>query len=515
MVGGGEILMVRRAAWRSGGQLAALGGLALSASPLACSSPDIDGVVFSCKTNADCLAGRVCGEREGVRACVPADQSPLTLGMTGPFRGPSGDLGVELRRGILSAFASVNGEGGVSGRRLELDSKNDDYDPALALSNVEALLDIRELRPDADAPDLRGPNGVFALLGNIGTATTLATAPLSNKNGVLLFSPFTGAHDYLRDGTRAPYIYNFRPGYFDETEVIVDYMASHRQPRIISDPPGDSYARLLVFAQNDSYGDAGYAGVIEAYNRRAPLPQPDARLANPSIYRIGYEREDMASVDPAIEQAIAFLSARLSTSSGTVSSQAIGIVMIDTYQPGNKFIRAVKDWLNADAERTSRLDVLFSHVSFVGADSLAALLTSPPGDYVDVLEPARRKSYAEGVLVTEVVPSYRSEAPGVAAYRRAIDSFDGGNYGVTSLEGYLAARLLSDALSLCPELSTAALLNTLDTQLADVDLGIGAKIGFSSSNHQASQTVWGSLLQADGHLEVPFVWTPDTGIRPN
>jgi ABC-type branched-subunit amino acid transport system substrate-binding protein len=490
----------------------AVGWLALCASPLGCSSPDIDGVVFSCATNADCLAGRVCGARDGIRACMPADQSPLTIGMTGPFRGPSGELGVEMRRGIQAALASVNAEGGVSGRRLELDSKNDDYDPALAVRNVEALLDIRELNPNADAPDVRGPNGVFALLGSIGTATTLATAPLANKNGVLLFSPFTGVHDYLRDGTRAPYIYNFRPGYFEEAEVIVDYMASHRLPRIISDPPGDSYARLLVFAQNDSYGDAGYAGIVEAFNRRAPLPQPDASLPNPSIYRIGYEREDLASVDPAIAQAIAFLTARLQSGAG---AQSVGIVMIDTYQPGNKFIRAIKDWLNADVERASRLDVQFSHVSFVGSDSLAALLGSPPADYVDVTDPTRRRSYREGVLVTEVVPSYASEAPGVAAYRRAIDAFDGGNYGFTSLEGYLATRLFSDALELCPELSTEALRHTLDTELTDVDLGIGAKIGLSSINHQASQTVWGNILQADGHLDVPFIWTPETGIRPN
>jgi hypothetical protein len=103
----------------------------------------------------------------------------------------------------------------------------------------------------------------------------------------------------------------------------------------------------------------------------------------------------------------------------------------------------------------------------------------------------------------------------VAAYREDIDRFDGGNYGFTSLEGYLAARLFTDALGLCPELTTEALRNTLDTELTDVDLGIGAKVGFSSLNHQASQTVWVSMLEADGRARVPFVWTPDDGIRPN
>jgi branched-chain amino acid transport system substrate-binding protein len=494
---------------------AGLSGVVLAASVLSCSSPELDGVVFACQTNSDCLAGRVCGEHDGVRACVPADQSPISIGMTGPFRGPSGELGVELRRGILAEFARVNAEGGVSGRRLELQSKNDDYDPELALEAVESLLDIRELAPRAGMPDVRGPGGVFALLGNIGTASTLATAPLANRNGVVLFSPFTGAHDYLRDGTRAPYIYNFRPGYFDETEVLVDYMASQRQPRIIASPAGDSYRRLLVFAQNDSYGDAGYAGIVEAYNRRAPLPQPDAGSPNPSIARIGYDREDMASVEPAIAEASAFLAALLDDESAGAPPISVGIVMVDTYQPANQFIRAVKDWINADAARASRLDVLFSQLSFVGADALAALLSSPPADYADVLDPTRRRSYADGVLVTQVVPSYDSEALGIAAYRRDIDRFDGGDYGFTSLEGYLTARLFTEALALCPELSTEALRTTLDTALTDVDLGIGVKVGFSSVDHQASHTVWGSILRADGELDVPFVWTPDSGIRPN
>jgi eukaryotic-like serine/threonine-protein kinase len=498
--------------WKLGASLgASLSSVCAGLGALACSSPDLDGVVFSCASNADCLAGHVCGERDGIGVCVPAERGPITLGMSGPFRGMNEELGVELRRGILAQLEHVNRDGGVLGRQLQLESKNDDGEPELAVENVEALLDLRPAR-DGNASDGRGPNGVFALLGNIGTPTTLVTAPLANDHGVILFSPFTGAQGYLRDGTRPPYVYNFRPGHFEEAEVIVEYMASQRQPRIISDPPGDSYSRLLVFAQNDSYGDEGYAGVVAAYNRRAPLPQPDPTQPEPSIVRVGYAREDLASVDAAIARAVEFLEGVRARSP---RRQSVGVVMIDSYRFGNEFIRALKDWLNADASRASRLDVLFSHVSSVGADALAALLSNAPADYLDVTDPTRRRAYADGVLVTEVVPSYDSEAPGVAAYRADIERFDGGPLSFMSLEGHLAARLFTDALALCPELTTDALRNALDTELGDVDLGIGARVGFSAIDHQASHTLWGSLLRDDGSMAVPFVWTPETGIRPN
>jgi len=43
--------------------------------------------------------------------------------------GPSSALGQGMREGILAAFAEINAKGGVHGRRLELTSRDDGYDP--------------------------------------------------------------------------------------------------------------------------------------------------------------------------------------------------------------------------------------------------------------------------------------------------------------------------------------------------------------------------------------------------
>jgi ABC-type branched-subunit amino acid transport system substrate-binding protein len=476
----------------------------------ACSEPNLDGVRFACSFDADCGESERCALVDERSVCVATPQGPLRLGMSGPLQGASRDLGGEMRRGISAMFSRVNlDSGGVFGRPLELSSVNDNYDPGLALEVTKDLLDIRTESDNPDEPDVRGPNGVFALLGSVGTPTMLATAPLATKNRVLFFGPFTGSQAYLRDGTNSPYVYNYRAGYYDEAEAIVDYPAQARIPRVIVDPATD-YRRILVFAQQDSYGDAGYSGLVEAYNRRVgPLPDANA------IARVGYERESVASVDPAIARAREFLS-NLPGEPGAPRSAAL--VMVDTYQPGNKLTREIKDWIVADAERAASLDVLFIHVSFVGSDSLAQALSSPPEPRVPATNPTLTDppGYAEGVMVTQVVPSYESQAPGIAEYRADIDRFDGAGYSFTSLEGYIVARLFVEALRLNgPDLSTDRFLETLDTRVTGLDIGIGTLLSFSPTDHQASDTVWLSEMRGDGSFRVPYVWNPVDGITSN
>jgi hypothetical protein len=200
------------------------------------------------------------------------------------------------------------------------------------------------------------------------------------------------------------------------------------------------------------------------------------------------------------------------------SPQSAAIVMVDTYQPGNKLIREIKDWIHQDAARAQALDVVFIHVSFVGSDSLALALTSAPETFIDAGSPngAELASYAEGVMVTQVVPSYESQAAGIVEYRADIDRFNGGSYTFTSLEGYIAARLFVAGLELTgPLLTTDDLRQTLDSQIEGFDIGIGTLLGFSPTDHQASDTVWLSEIQSDGSFTVPYVWDPEGGIVPN
>jgi branched-chain amino acid transport system substrate-binding protein len=482
-------------------------GLAAGLYSLGCSSPDLTGTNFSCTEDSDCSSGQVCADLDGALACQAGTQVPIRIGMSAPLQGPSEALGNEMRRGINAMLERFNRDGGVAGRPVLLEAKNDNYDPDQARTVVQQLLDIQDTNPDKDQPDVRGKNGVFALVGNVGTPTMLATAPVATKNKVIFFGPFTGAQAYLRDGTKSPYVYNYRAGYGDETAAMLDYIRGTRIPRILNDPAAD-YKRILVFAQEDSYGDSGYGGVVTAYNQTvAPLPDKDA------IARVGYTREDVTSVDPAITRAGEYLQGVLDRAPGN-SLESVAIIMVDTYQPGNRFIRGVKDWINKDAVRAARLDVLFMNVSFVSGDALSTALRTTPEAYDNVLSPGKKRSYAENVIVTQVVPNYDSQAAGVVQYREDIHASDGGSLSFTSLEGYIVARLFTTALDLNgPNLTTDSFLRTLDTRVKDLDIGIGTELNFSSTNHQASTTVWGSHIEDDGTFSVPFIWKRDTGIQ--
>lgn len=479
-----------------------------------CVSPELDGTNWSCSSSDECGKGYVCA-REGVAGrCVASETSDdIRIGMSAPFKGTYEELGVQMRRGIEAYFKRVNDQqGGVRGRQLKLDALDDGYDPNQALENTKRLLDIQTEVAERDQPDVLGSKSVLAFLGNVGTPTMLVTAPLATKNRTVFFAPFTGANEYLRDNTNSPFVFNYRASYYEETAAMVDYLFKARAPRI------NGYDKVVAFVQDDSFGDAGYVGFTNAYNQAvAPLPNSKA------IARVTYGRGDPvgSTRDQSVPEITKWLEGFVPAAPpegdppAAANPVSLAVLMVDTYVAGNVLIRGVKDWINEKRERALALDVTFLHVSFVGADSLAAQLSTTPDSYDDVVS-GDRHTYAENVIVTQVVPDYLSEAPGVREYRADIGASDQGEYTFNSLEGYVAAKLFVEALRVHQgPLTSPALAQTLETKMSAIDVGIGQQLGFSLTDHQASHKVWGSRLTAaesSAKFEIIWTWTRDSGI---
>ena len=156
--------------------------------------------------------------------------------------------------------------------------------------------------------------------------------------------------------------------------------------------------------------------------------------------------------------------------------------MVPTYLAAARFIQQVKD---------RSMNVQFGVVSFVGSDMLARQFQ------------AIGPEYGEGVIVTQVVPHFQSGATGVLRYRDQLKKhFPEARPGFVSLEGFIAAECLVEGLQKAGRnLNTETLTDALES-IRDLDLGIGPIINFGQSRHQASDKVWGTILDdsADFHI---------------
>lgn len=470
-----------------------------------CAGPSLEGVVFSCDSDVDCPSEQRCLIDDGaVRGeCGSLSSKPITLGFSGPL-GSRATLGRDMSRGIAACLAEVNDDGGVFGRRLELRALDDHGDLAQARVNGLELLDVEQEVAGADNPDRTGSHAVFAMLGAVGAGAALELAPLFTKNQKVFFAPASGMSRYLRDGTNSSYVFNVRAGYRDEASAMVDYLANYRVPRVTSS--SYSYRRILAVTQDDAVGAEGYDALVAAFDQSiAPLPSLDA------IPHFVHMPDDRASVDEIVGLLEAYLNDLLATVSDSTVSTSM-VLAVDTIT-ADRLVRKVKDWVNQSIERTQRLDLQFMAYSFVDGDSLRTMLGQSPSLYTDVRDGETPHAYADGVLIMQTVPYYGSASLGAAKYRAALAALDGDPPSAASFEGYVSARLFVEALQRTGRrLSTAALLETLATDMASVDLEVGARFSFSEVPHDASDSVWAMILREGGQVEAPFVWRRGEGI---
>lgn len=325
----------------------------------------------------------------GAAEGVSADR--IVFGQAAVFEGPASALGLGMRDGIKAAFAEVNAKGGVKGRKLELIAEDDGYEPNKSIEATRKLI----------AQD------VFALIGPVGTPTSMAAHPLAAEAKLPFIGPFTGA-----EGLRTPYqphIVNVRASYFQETEVMVE--------RLTKDLGHD---KIAILYQDDAFGRAGLAGTQRALEKR------QMKLVAEGTF----ERNTTAVRGALLEIRKA-------------APQAV--IMIGPYKPCAEFIKL---------SRQLKFAPTFVNISFVGSEPLAKEL----GDA------------GEGVVVTQVVPfPADTSVPVVADFHKAIKAA-GGEPGFISLEGYLVGRTVIAALAKIDGTPTrAALLQQLTR--GEFDLG--------------------------------------------
>src|SRR5437588_7131678 len=94
-------------------------------------------------------------------------QDAVKIGMSGPFSGGLSLLGQSVRDGVEVAFAEINDQGGVSGRKLQLIAEDDAYEPMRTIASARKLVE---------------QDKVVALLAVTGTAPSAALLPFVTES---------------------------------------------------------------------------------------------------------------------------------------------------------------------------------------------------------------------------------------------------------------------------------------------------------------------------------------------
>ena len=351
---------------------------------------------------------------------APSFAQDIVLGQSAALSGPAQELGKEMMLGAKTYFDAVNASGGIRGKKIVLRTLDDGYEPARAEANTKKFVE------DGD---------VLALFGYVGTPTSAVSIPVASKAKLPFFGAFTGA-ELLRTPLNR-YVFNVRASYFDETEAIVRQMTQ------------GGVTKIAVFHQNDSYGQAGLAGVERALTKR-------------QLQVVAKATVERNSTDVAA--AVATM----------LAAKPEVIIMVSAYSSCSEFIKQIK---------AKDLPTRFVNVSFVGTKPLAKALGAA----------------ADGVMISQVMPPpTANKFPVVVEYQKALKAASVTDVSYTSLEGYIAAKVMVEALRRGGDASREALVKALES-MRNVDVG-GFNVSFSPDNHNASIFVELTVLNKKGEV---------------
>jgi ABC-type branched-subunit amino acid transport system substrate-binding protein len=281
---------------------------------------------------------------------------------------------------------------------------------------------------------------VVALFGFAGTAniSKLLADGILDVGGAPLVAPYTGG-EALRSPFN-PYIFHVRAGYLDETEHMVQQVATLGMKRI------------AVMYQNDAFGKAGLAGVEAAVEKRKMS----------LVVAASYERntdqvqDAVQQIKFAAPQAVIMISVNRSTAAFAKQYRAAG-----------------------------------------GSGQLYNISVVDPAELVKL---AGLKA-VHGLGITQVVPyPFGANKPVVREYQLLMQKYGAGQaVSYTSFEEFLGAKVLVEGLRRAGPLPTRARLVKALEGMDNYDLG-GTRVNYSQTNRIGSRFVEVTVIGGAGKL---------------
>jgi branched-chain amino acid transport system substrate-binding protein len=377
------------------------------------------------------------------------DDKTITFGSVLALKGNSRGLGKAMQLGLQAALKDQQ----VQGKQIKLLFENDSYEPKETIKATNKLIN----------------DGIFLMIGNVGTPTAKASLPILAERNVPAVGFFTGA-GLLRSGKDA--IINYRASYVQETAAVINSAISH----------GIKLNQICAYVQNDAYGMAGLAGVKLALEKNGSSQEMLAIFDkiinmtgdNPSRNMIGpvgvYKRNTIKTKEGY---------ASLKKWEQQTSTQCKLIVTVGAYANISIFSR--------NAQRSNE-PWLISAVSFTGANNFEQNL--------------KKYKTSMGVIMTQVVPLLNTKLGIVEDARNDL----GDDISFVSLEGYIVGKMALKILSdIDGELTRENFM--AQAKKSTFDIG-GLKIDLTKNGYQASDLVIVSYLsRKKGFIQIDSsVW---------
>ncbi len=166
----------------------------------------------------------------------------ILIGSCSVLDGPARFLGTKTVQGATTYLHSINDEGGVFGRKVQLLAFDDGYDPEKAPACFKRMT----------------KEGVFALGFFVGTPTAKVYVPMAQDEKIPVVGLFTGAQ-MLYEPLKH-YIINVRASYYDETREQVDKLWDV------------NVHKIGVIYQDDAFGKTVLDGVKLALEKHKSVP---------------------------------------------------------------------------------------------------------------------------------------------------------------------------------------------------------------------------------------------------
>jgi branched-chain amino acid transport system substrate-binding protein len=191
-----------------------------------------------------CLASLICGSlAETILAAeVPGvTKDKIIVGTISPLTGPIAMVGIPIADAVKDYFSFINEQGGIYGRKIDVISEDDKYEPPQAVASLKKLLDRDK---------------IFACASTSGTPITAALTPTVEKERLPSMAPIPAYGIF--EPKPPKYVFAYGPFYADQVIFNIEHILFTLKAK---DP------KFAFFYQDDDFGQDGYRGFKAAVEK--------------------------------------------------------------------------------------------------------------------------------------------------------------------------------------------------------------------------------------------------------